>query len=89
VNPPVSRSEVCAKCGTDVRCCKNCVYYAPGVHYDCRETVEELVADKERANFCDSFTCAARMPHQSDPANGDVTDKAEKARKDFAGLFGG
>jgi hypothetical protein len=85
VNPPVSRSEVCAKCGADVRCCKNCMFYSPGAHYDCRETVEELVADKERANFCESWRSVDRA--QFAVANCGVSDKVAKAKSDFDSLF--
>jgi hypothetical protein len=82
---PVSRSEVCAKCGTDVRCCKNCAYYLPGAHYDCRETVAELVADKERANFCESFLLKSNTAQ--DGTGGNAFTKAKKARSDFDSLF--
>ncbi|WP_455156635.1 hypothetical protein [Treponema socranskii] len=43
--------------------------------------MEELVADKERANFCASFSPRA------DFATAD--DKAAKAREAFNSLFGG
>jgi hypothetical protein len=84
VPAPVSRSEVCAKCGADVRCCKNCAYYLPGAHYGCRETVDELVADKERANFCESFLLNA---NPCAGTAGKALDKAKKARTDFDSLF--
>ena len=61
--------------------CRNCRFYSPGAHYDCRETVEELVADKEKANFCAAFSL------RTDFASGD--DKAAKAREAFNSLFGG
>jgi len=57
------------------------MFYSPGAHYDCRETVEELVADKERANFCAAFS------PRTDFATAD--DKAAKARDAFNSLFGG
>ncbi len=56
---PVTRSAACPVCGADLHSCRNCVYYEPGSHYDCHETVDELVADKERANFCASFKIRA------------------------------
>ncbi len=52
---PISRSETCSSCGYDVRSCKNCSFYNLGSHYDCHETIDEQVLDKERANFCDYF----------------------------------
>ena len=41
----VYRTTVCADCGADLHSCINCKYYAPGSHYDCHETVDELVSD--------------------------------------------
>ena len=58
IDGTVSRSDVCPSCGADVRSCKNCRFYEPGSHYDCRENIDELVKDKERANFCGWFMIA-------------------------------
>ncbi len=51
----VSRQDSCIKCGRDIRCCKNCIFYEPNSHWECREEVSEHVLDKEKANFCDHF----------------------------------
>ncbi|MCR4715295.1 MAG: hypothetical protein K5751_13070 [Treponemataceae bacterium] len=59
-NGSISRSDVCPVCGADVRACKNCRFYEPGAYYDCRENIDELVKDKERANFCGWFMLAAQ-----------------------------
>ena len=60
INGTVSRSDVCPSCGADVRSCKNCRFYEPGAHYDCRDNIDELVKDKERANFCGWFMIASQ-----------------------------
>lgn len=84
LNGTVSRSDVCPDCGADVRSCKNCRFYEPGAHYDCRETVDELVKDKERANFCGWFMLAPQTEaclasgagaNGLDGANGGVNSK--------------
>jgi len=80
---PVSRSAECPECHADIRCCKNCVYYAPGSHYDCHETIEELVSDKERSNFCDNF----KLKRQFGSVTTASTDKAAEAKKAFDSLF--
>jgi hypothetical protein len=54
-----SRRDACAACGSDVRACRNCGFFAPGLHGDCREPAAERVVDKERANFCEFFAFAA------------------------------
>jgi len=79
---PVYRSSVCS-CGTDLHSCLNCLHYSPGSHYDCHETVDELVKDKERANFCGWFSVKADF-------NGEKSggDKPNDAKKAFNSLFG-
>jgi hypothetical protein len=52
----VPRNAECEKCKRDIRCCKNCTFYSPGSHWDCSETLEDPVYDKEKGNFCPYFT---------------------------------
>lgn len=52
---PVGRREACAFCGSDLHCCLNCAFYAPGTYNDCREPQAERVIEKNRSNFCDYF----------------------------------
>ncbi len=49
------RADSCRKCGRDTRVCKNCFFYDPVTHNECREPQADRVVDKERANFCDYF----------------------------------
>ena len=73
--------------------CKNCTFYEPGAHWDCRETIPEAVRDKERANFCDYFklrpgtTADSRSGENPGATNSGAA--ADKARDAFNGLFGG
>lgn len=78
----VYRSTLCPSCGKDVKACLNCRFYEPGAHWDCRETINEMVADKDRANFCEFFVLAAvARPHASGKSS-------EDARAKFDDLFG-
>ncbi len=79
----VGRSDVCPSCGADVRCCKNCQWYEPGSHYDCHESIDQQVTDKERSNFCDYFKLNAKAGNTVGK-----TDKAAEARNAFNALFG-
>ena len=72
----VYRQDVCPVCGSYLHSCRNCQFYAPGSHYDCKESIEDLVADKETANFCDSY----RVHRSFDPAAAKAS-AAEKLKK--------
>ncbi|OJF76246.1 MAG: hypothetical protein BKP49_08115 [Treponema sp. CETP13] len=82
INGFVSRSDVCPNCGADIRSCKNCVFYEPGAHYDCHETIDELVTDKERSNFCDYFKLNSIGDSKKN------SNKSENSKDAFNKLFG-
>jgi hypothetical protein len=58
VNERVGFRECCPRCDRAVHACLNCGFYDPAYHNQCRETMAELVADKQRANFCEYFVPA-------------------------------
>lgn len=51
----VKRSDTCEHCGVDLHCCKNCKFWDPMVHNECRESTTAWEPDKEKANFCSYF----------------------------------
>ena len=73
----------CDACGMYWHCCKNCTFYDTAQPNGCRVPNIELVADKEKANFCEEFMLADRDgdPAEPDGASGD-------ARRRFDALFG-
>jgi len=77
----VYRSSKCPSCGNDLKICRNCKFYDPSAHWECRETITERVGDKDSANFCDFF--------RFDANKGPVADLSKKkAAKDaFGDLF--
>ncbi len=52
----VGRRDTCLSCGAELHCCRNCEFYDPGRHNDCREPQAERQVDKERGNFCEYFS---------------------------------
>ena len=81
-------NEVCIECGRDLHACRNCRFYRPGAKWDCAETIEAAVIDKERRNFCDWYeTDPARFVAGSGDQKG--RQSAHDARSDFDRLFGG
>ena len=51
----VGRLDICDSCGAYLHCCKNCVFYDPGLHNQCREPHTEFIRDREEPNFCSSY----------------------------------
>lgn len=51
----VKRADTCEHCGVDLHSCKNCKFYDPMVHNQCRESSTTWEPDKEKANFCTYF----------------------------------
>jgi hypothetical protein len=80
----VYRSSTCPACGKDLKICRNCRFYSPGAHWDCQETIQDPVNEKERANFCEFFQFReARGPGAAPAPNG-----KQKARDELRKLFG-
>jgi len=76
----VYRSSKCPGCGNDLKICRNCQFYDPDAHWECRETIPERVSDKQASNFCDGFRFA--------PAKGQTDlSKKKAARESFGSLF--
>jgi len=57
-----TRQDSCPRCMSYVRCCRNCRFYDPGAHNQCREPQSSWVKDKESANFCDYFEPSSEKP---------------------------
>jgi hypothetical protein len=79
----VFRSTSCTQCGKDLKICLNCRFYSPGAHWDCAESIEESVADKERSNFCSYFSF-----RDSSPGGSGKTGGTDAARNKLDKLFG-
>ena len=84
---PIGRSFRCPDCGRDLRSCRNCRSYLPGIRGDCRESQAEPVADKERGNFCDWFALDGKYRGKT-AGDGKAKDAAAEARRAFDKLFG-
>ena len=83
-NVEVFRSTVCPGCDKDVKICKNCRFYSPGAHWDCRETIPESVKEKDKANFCSYFKFKGSGKDNKEVNN----QKQEEAKDAFNKLFG-
>ena len=78
--------ETCTVCGADMHVCALCSFYSPGLHWDCRESVDSFVADKEKRNFCEWFHVDPRFSIKSE-GRVDVRNKVDSAKSVFESLF--
>jgi len=78
---PPARQDICSNCGAYLHCCRNCRFYEPHAHNQCKEPQAEWVSDKKMGNFCDYFEMslegAAKLPNT----------REQDARKKLADLF--
>jgi len=76
------KNDTCPQCGNDLHCCRNCRFFDPSVHNECRETQAEWVRAKDQRNYCDYFEVTTRV---------DLTGKSgasvDDARKKWDSLF--
>jgi hypothetical protein len=82
----VYRSSTCSHCGKDLKICRNCRFYSPGVHWDCSESIQDPVHDKERANFCEFFQFREGPSQGRQP--GSASNGKKKAHDALNRLFG-
>ncbi len=76
----MQRSDTCPHCSVDMHCCKNCEYWDPSAHNQCREKITELVRDREASNFCSFFTFRDGKPE-------DLTLRQESSKNKLSHLF--
>ncbi|MBK7142068.1 MAG: hypothetical protein IPH75_08315 [bacterium] len=51
----VFRNDTCPHCNADMRCCRGCRHFDPTRRFQCRETIESNIVEKEKSNFCDVY----------------------------------
>ena len=81
----IYRDSACPECRKDLHSCRNCLFYEPGSFHDCKEACEELVADKEKSNFCEAFSIKREWGGNNGMTFADK--KALDAKNAFEALF--
>ena len=89
VEEPIPRESECAKCGTDLRCCRNCRHWDPRFNNQCTESQADPVPDKTRRNFCEFFYFSRTAFTGGSGATGPGAsrDRAADARAKLEALF--
>lgn len=78
------RTDVCAACRAELRCCLNCVSYEVAAAQQCRDRRAEPVLEKDRGNFCEYFQFATRAWSDAAPFN----SREQAAREALKSLLG-
>jgi hypothetical protein len=76
----VGRRDRCPACGADLRCCRQCRFFAASLANQCREPHAERVSDKAAANFCDYFAVTDAAPSAPPSAGGPSSVRDALAR---------
>lgn len=85
---PIPRDSACEKCGTDLRCCRNCRHWDERYNNQCTETQADPVTDKTRRNFCEFFYFSrAAFAGGAGTGSGTSRDRAAEARAKLEALF--
>lgn len=90
LDEPIPRDSECAKCRTDLRCCRNCRHWDERYNNQCTEPQADPVQDKTRRNFCEFFYFSrAAFAGPGGPATGPGAsrDRAAEARAKLEALF--
>ena len=75
----------CAKCGTDLHTCSNCIHFDTSVRWECRkhEEIPARIVKKSTRNECPLFTPKAAQEFAKESDKGNPGD----ARSAFDALF--
>jgi len=92
----ISFRAECESCHAALHCCRNCVYYKPGLPNECMVPNTDYVADRTANNFCEEFKLLGKAPEKKiDPQDiakklfgNDATEKqSDDPKKRFNNLF--
>ncbi|MFQ5453057.1 MAG: hypothetical protein ACE5D6_02585 [Candidatus Zixiibacteriota bacterium] len=81
----VMRSDSCVDCLADLRCCRGCRHFEPTRRFQCRESIETNLPNKEKNNFCDFFQ--KRDAIKTPGGISSQTGSKEDRKKNFDDLF--
>lgn len=83
LNAQADPAGKCPQCGAALHACKQCTYFDPGSHFECRQPVTARIAKKDLANECNFFTLRTRVEKETSTA----ASRSDDARRAFENLF--
>lgn len=84
----------CDVCNASLHCCRNCVYYKPGLPNDCAVPGTDFIADRSAMNLCEEFKILGHHIPKSNNISQvenqlfkNTSSKPETKKKDFDSFF--
>jgi hypothetical protein len=96
--PGFVTTGVCARCGYELHCCKQCVNFDTGAQFECTQPIPEAIMKKSAKNDCTFFEMRMTVEKDTAPIAPAPTNGAQKeysssaarpgdARRAFEDLF--
>lgn len=82
----VTHDTQCPKCGADLHCCKQCVYFDPASRFECTETIPARIMPKDKRNSCEFYEPRTRIEKETTTPPSE-RKKPSDARDAFERLF--
>src|SRR5437016_2129520 len=82
LEPRITADSRCTKCGADLHSCRQCTFFDPGAHFECRKPITARIANKQARNACELFEARTIIERETSSSSGPVD-----ARQAFANLF--
>src|SRR2546428_758890 len=79
--PNINIDSSCPECNADLHTFRQCTYFDPSAHFECRKSITERIVNKHARNTCELFE--PRTVVERETSSGPPTD----ARQAFAKLF--
>jgi hypothetical protein len=77
----IAADSRCARCGTDLHACAQCMSFDPGSRFECMETVPARITPKNARNSCTLYAARTTVERET------TAPKVDGARKAFDDLF--
>ncbi len=81
LEPGIAFDSHCAKCGAALHSCRQCTFFDPGAHFECRKKITARIVNKQAPNTCELFE-ARKIVERETSSSGPVS-----GRQAFENLF--
>jgi hypothetical protein len=76
--------QPCPKCGTELRCCKQCAHFEPSARFQCLKPIPERVPYKDKRSECQLFVPGVSVAREVNPPGTYIPPRPEGPPKTAA-----